>query len=482
MSSPKFKPLDKVFAKVRGYPPWPARVDGVADETPNKMKYHVFFYGTNETAICKQEELFSYMENRDKFGKPIKRKGFNEALSQIEADLGLSPSQLTLHNIEQDSESDGNLVIDETPGKKKSNVSILTPLAKSKEQNKSIRRKVDTSDTESSAKKPRKKSSIASSEQDSSSQKSTSSDTPILSRSGRKIKPKKFSDSIEDDQAGDLNGEENKQGSGESTEEKQDMELDAELINDSMLVAFTPKGEEVRLKLNLNKPATFKSDKARLEWEAQVLADGKALKKQIESGEILPKSVEKEIQEKYKDKLIQIEQKMGSDDKKEKLDFLKTEAHVLDIDVRIKNSLSLKQADPEACLKHLDDLMAVGIQPLMLKKHPEIVDTIKKLRKYVGNTSSWNMSEKDQHIFAAQAAQIRSKSEHIYNKIKDLFMVPFGKSFWDVFAQELKEFNNSTSGMISEEIYGLTSDPTGKNSNENSPQQKKASNRDTLQC
>lgn len=475
MSLLKFKPNEKIFAKVRGYPPWPARVEGVADETPNKIKYHVYFYGTGETAVCKQEELFPYLENRDKFGKPMKKKGFNEALSQVDSELGLSPSMHPPQTPnDQDSEAEGSLIIDETPGKKgKSNTS--TPTTTKVKEPKTNKRKANSIEHETSAKKPQKKS-VSSSDLDSPavSRKSTASEPTVISRSGRKIKPKKFSvgSDGETDEHETPKGRQisNRSSAGSQLSKSRNsgnksdngMELDAELINDSTLVAFTPKGEEVRLKLNLNKPRMFKSDKARLDWEAKVLEDGKTLKAQIESGAILPHNVKKEIQEKYQDKLIQLEHKMASDDKKEKLEYLKIEAQVLDIDVRIKSSLSLKQADPESCLKSLDELLSIQLNPLMVKKHPEVVDTVKKLRKYVGNTSSWNMSDEETLIFASKAASIRSKSEHVYNKIKSLFMVPYGQSFWDVFAKELKTFNDTIKGMETDDVFSLTNDPTDK--------------------
>jgi len=44
-----FQPGDRVFAKVRGYPPWPARVDGTT-QVQGKTRFHVFFYGTYEVA------------------------------------------------------------------------------------------------------------------------------------------------------------------------------------------------------------------------------------------------------------------------------------------------------------------------------------------------------------------------------------------------------------------------------------------------
>ena len=43
---------DLVFAKVRGYPAWPARITSAADTKGSK--FHVFFYGTHETGVCKK--------------------------------------------------------------------------------------------------------------------------------------------------------------------------------------------------------------------------------------------------------------------------------------------------------------------------------------------------------------------------------------------------------------------------------------------
>lgn len=85
----KFQVKDKVFAKVRGYSPWPAMITGVKDNSPQN-KYIVHFYGTRQRAECKAKDIFSYEENKFSLGKPKKRRKnlFSKALLEIETDDG----------------------------------------------------------------------------------------------------------------------------------------------------------------------------------------------------------------------------------------------------------------------------------------------------------------------------------------------------------------------------------------------------------
>lgn len=42
-------PGTKIFAKVKGNPYWPAKIELLPDEVSSKTRYKVIFYGTKET-------------------------------------------------------------------------------------------------------------------------------------------------------------------------------------------------------------------------------------------------------------------------------------------------------------------------------------------------------------------------------------------------------------------------------------------------
>ena len=77
-----FQTNDRIFAKVKGYPAWPACVIGPND--PKGSRYKVYFYGTYVTAVVKKGDMWVFDEStKAKFGKQ-KRKGFSEAIDEIE--------------------------------------------------------------------------------------------------------------------------------------------------------------------------------------------------------------------------------------------------------------------------------------------------------------------------------------------------------------------------------------------------------------
>ena len=63
--------------------------------------------------------------------------------------------------------------------------------------------------------------------------------------------------------------------------------------------------------------------------------------------------------------------------RKSKLRWLKIEQKLVDLDIAVKTALHLERPAPDRCITALDELNELAVAPLMLKKQPDIVTTIR---------------------------------------------------------------------------------------------------------
>ncbi|XP_065339461.1 hepatoma-derived growth factor-like isoform X2 [Cloeon dipterum] len=90
-----------VFAKIRGYSSWPARVEEVIEDSSkgNKAetcKYRVFFYGTHDNGFCRAADMFpSTEETRTEMKKLYRRISLLKAIQEMEElpDKGFEPPE-----------------------------------------------------------------------------------------------------------------------------------------------------------------------------------------------------------------------------------------------------------------------------------------------------------------------------------------------------------------------------------------------------
>ncbi|KZC10990.1 Hepatoma-derived growth factor [Dufourea novaeangliae] len=522
----KFFAGDKVFAKVRGYPPWPAKVEKVIDPNSKNSKYSVYFYGTGETAVCKVEELHTYIENKAKFAKPIRRKFFHEGLLQLEQELKNDRSKSGISALKDGAKESGTAMDLPTVSAIDSDMESGSLVIDEEEKKKSMKRKTmmtatNNPDTPEVKKRRGKAKSLSASTSDTkqdTAMDSQGEESPkeVVSRSGRKIKPKRFADfssSEETDTA-----EKNEHGRGRTkvkiedssdqqspgvmhkkraTLEKKNNAGEAPILEGTvvssttssdvpgrLLLALTFAGEYVGIKLDVDKPKSFESEKARAQWEWSIARNAMKLKAQLESGEILPEQVKDclEFNVHVPDEEKRLLAKDGALHRKtNKLRWLRIEAQLLQLDAQIKSNLGLDRANPDKCLQAMDDMLSLPIDPLMLKKHPHIVETVKRLRRYIGNLTDWKLTEDEEATFKQKAEQIRQKAEHIYNKFKAMFTIPEGQSFWQSFSDQVVHFKELTKDMPEEKVFSLMSDPACPDSaiSEDSPADESGSQPDT---
>ena len=396
MPKHKYAPGALVFAKVKGYPPWPARITGLG----SKDRYKIYFYGTYEIATLKSEDIWLYNpETKEKFApKNMKRKGYTEGIDQIENTPEIAPVEGEYDDpgmLINPQDSQESLVVDEVP--KKSKVTqkltevVKKPVATPKSVSKPMKRKADDN---ADGETPAKRTAGEVSGDD------TNQGEEKFSRSGRAIKPKKFGDDLigspkPDTEAGDRSTKSTKSPRKELITQVSPTKSDSEPRK--MWVKVKNTDDLIEINLDKDRPESFESNEAKIEWEMASARKALKFKKRVESGEFIPPEIKKKLEEKEKlsaedravlDREKQLEKRLGRSwricptDKiycyrKSKLRWLKIEQKLVDLDIAVKTALHLERPAPDRCITALDELNELAVAPLMLKKQPDIVTTIR---------------------------------------------------------------------------------------------------------
>ncbi|KAG8042386.1 hypothetical protein G9C98_005020 [Cotesia typhae] len=407
----KFVVGDKVFAKVRGYPPWPAKIRKVPESNKKNGKYEVYFYGTGEKGECTLDRIYDYHENKDKYGKPSKAKKFLEGMQELEQDIDKVEEKTptiteTKEAVADESDHENNQTTTEPSAGVQLDSDVESTLViDESDKKKSLKRKSILNSSNSTetpeTKKKRGRGKALTTPVTEAGNESQGEETPgkeVVSRSGRKIKPKRFADFSADD------------------------EYDLDTIGRGRAkVKHDEHNENVSTQANAKKRMSIEKD----------------------------------------DKKLIINENLNQS---EKVKRLRTESQLVELNNQIKSYLSLEQADTEKCLRAMDDVLGLTIDSLMLKKHSNVVETVKRLRRYIGNLSEWSLSEEAVKNFKQKAQQIREKAEEMYNKFKVLFIIPDDQSFWQTFSEQVTQFKEVTKNMPEPTIFGLLVDPTNPES------------------
>uniref|UniRef100_A0A6B2EBR0 Putative hepatoma-derived growth factor-related protein 2 n=1 Tax=Phlebotomus kandelakii TaxID=1109342 RepID=A0A6B2EBR0_9DIPT len=385
-----YKIGDLVFAKVKGYPPWPAKIVKLS----GSKKYNVYFYGTGETGYIKMEDLFPYAESKAKLAteKHMKKPQFKEAIEQIDAALkGQDSAPIEMPAAEATESADDTAPTDSSlldvnpePDEKVEDLPVVEkapPKGKAEGKQSAKKGKNETPKAKADKAEPKvdmKMEVVAPEDTPTSPVKDNGAE--LTSRSGRKIKPKKY------------------------------------LLEEVEELPVSPKRKGGSLD-NTN-------------------------------ADVKPSKMAKVENDKPQDDKVKV--------------HLKNQGKLIDLTTRIKATLGLQSANPEACVKLLEEYNDLEITPVMLLKNPACVETVKRLRKYVGNVKQWVMSDQEKAEFEQNAVEVRKRSQSIYTQFKKMFLNSDGTPFWEFFTKELELFNNNTKTLTVHELVQMTDLPEGQ--------------------
>ncbi|XP_029286947.1 PC4 and SFRS1 interacting protein 1a isoform X2 [Cottoperca gobio] len=411
---------DLIFAKMKGYPHWPARIDEVPDGAvkPSNIKFPIFFFGTHETAFLGPKDIFPYQTNKEKYAKPNKRKGFNEGLWEIEnnpkveltapkpVNTGCFTEKDSDSGPEGEEEADDKGINANVPGSEAEQENEIEEeeeeegslISEQGPQNQDGSTQKESTDVPK-PKRGRKKKSDAEQE----TEKHDAPASPVSPSEGPKRRGRKpKSDKLLLLQQQDQQGSGSEMDTAESDKKrKRSQEDKSKSGEEEKRKKEDSKGKEVEGK----EPEAKKKKKEDSSSGSDDEEKNKGRKKHQNS------EMDKDVRRRKADELREPNKDVGKKNEERtgvKKKEMSTDLKLQRLHSEIKISLKIDNPDVKKCLEALDEIGALQVTTQHLQKHSELIATLKKIRRFKASQD------------------IMDKATMLYNKFKSMFLVGEG--------------------------------------------------------
>ncbi|EDV44092.1 uncharacterized protein Dana_GF18819 [Drosophila ananassae] len=454
---------DLVFAKVKGYPAWPAKITKC-----NNKKYNVYFYGTGETANIKLEDLFAYTGNKEKFAtdRNMKRAKFSEAIDQIESALrGEDSAPIDLSGGEEAAAADEPPTTDKKaeqaeepikaePTESSDSNPATTPAPSSAPVPAPAAAPVETQKKAGGARKSKApKARHVDGDGEDAPEPAADAPPPAKRRvpaEGLNAAPTTpASAAPAASSSAKKSAKKSKPTAAVTPIQKRSKPITQNIQND-LLMVYLPTAKCLGININYKKPERFESPAAEKAWMEKSREEAHELKLKLESGQLEPESMpERIVVEPTRNEIPKQEAMRFIEELIEHEDALFMERDFITLSQQLRECLGLRRANVGKCLEILEQFKEVELTKLMLLRNPECVDIMRRLRRYVGNLELWKMNSTDEMEFKEKAQIIRKVSTNIYDSFKALFapIVEQEDNFWVDFCEKVRIYKTYTKNM-----------------------------------